>query len=277
MAAFGEVKVIHFTDVSSPVLLKEMILNQLKEPVIFKGYLNNSWKEPLKWSPQVLAGKLSEIVTSFKICPKEGTEQYKRLSTNNDNGVIYETDCQYINATFKQFSEWLEQKHKSDKKQEDSGSNYSELERPSKRAHLDDNSMDNSCNPFTDIHHTDYWVYADYKYMSQLCPSHHDIISSIDWSLFGFPSLNGTHSTIWIGSEGSCTPCHYDTYGCNLVAQLWGSKEWILYHPNDSLYPTRVPYEESSVFSSVNVKSPLTGVYTDFLNAKPYKVRACLM
>lgn len=35
-------------------------------------------------------------------------------------------------------------------------------------------------------------------------------------------------------------------------------KRWILYPPWESsyLYPTRIPYEESSVFSEVNVKNP---------------------
>ena len=70
------------------------------------------------------------------------------------------------------------------------------------------------------------------------------------------------------------TPCHYDTYGCNLVAQLSGEKRWVLFSPGDteSLYPTRVPYEESSVFSRVNVIDPDLKTFTKFANATSYSV-----
>jgi HSPB1-associated protein 1 len=49
-----------------------------------------------------------------------------------------------------------------------------------------------------------------------------------------------------------------DTYGCNLVAQVYGRKQWILF-PSDktsSLLPTRIPYEESSIYSNLNFYSP---------------------
>ena len=89
---------------------------------------------------------------------------------------------------------------------------------------------------------------------------------------------SGSESTFWFGSAGSQTACHYDTYGVNYVAQvlsllfcptpeitprsytttqLWGTKQWRLFAPtNNGLYPTRIPYEESSVYSQVNVASP---------------------
>ena len=46
-----------------------------------------------------------------------------------------------------------------------------------------------------------------------------------------------------------------DSYGCNLVCQVAGSKQWTLFPPSASthLSPTRVPYEESSVYSLVNM------------------------
>ena len=53
------------------------------------------------------------------------------------------------------------------------------------------------------------------------------------------------------------TMCHHvqDSYGCNLVCQVAGSKQWTLFPPSASahLSPTRVPYEESSVYSRVNM------------------------
>ena len=92
---------------------------------------------------------------------------------------------------------------------------------------------------------SDYWIYADYKYMSQICTKQQAMIESVDWGVFGFEGRNGNQSTLWVGSEGASTPCHYDTYGCNLVAQLSGKKKWTLFAPSDveRLYPTRVPYE----------------------------------
>lgn len=42
------------------------------------------------------------------------------------------------------------------------------------------------------------------------------------------------------------------------IIQISGSKRWVLFPPSDidSLYPTRIPYEESTVFSEVNLGNP---------------------
>lgn len=98
----------------------------------------------------------------------------------------------------------------------------------------------------------DSWAYFDYKYMShEIHPTYLPLFS---WDKFGFPDRAGFDSTLWVGTEGAHTPCHQDTYGENLVAQLVGSKTWRLFPPDQGQYlsPTRVPYEESSVYSSVN-------------------------
>lgn len=47
-------------------------------------------------------------------------------------------------------------------------------------------------------------------------------MQAVDWSVFGLNNRDGNDSTIWIGSEGCYTNCHYDTYGFNLVAQIYG-------------------------------------------------------
>lgn len=44
----------------------------------------------------------------------------------------------------------------------------------------------------------------------------------ISWKDFGYPEKTAKDSTLWIGTKGAHTPCHIDTYGCNLVAQLYG-------------------------------------------------------
>ena len=57
---------------------------------------------------------------------------------------------------------------------------------------------------------------------------------------------------VWAGAY---TQCHQDAYGVNLVAQVEGRKKWTLFPPeaSDSLMPTRIPYEESTIFSRANV------------------------
>lgn len=106
----------------------------------------------------------------------------------------------------------------------------------------------------------------------------------------GFPERGVEDSTLWIGSSGAHTPCHLDTYGCNIIAQVYGKyvfyyyiqqnesiqyivalknmvlqidkfiplfsirKRWLLFPPSETnnLKPTRVPYEESSIYSNIN-------------------------
>uniref|UniRef100_A0A0M3I5K6 JmjC domain-containing protein n=1 Tax=Ascaris lumbricoides TaxID=6252 RepID=A0A0M3I5K6_ASCLU len=95
-----------------------------------------------------------------------------------------------------------------------------------------------------------YWAYFDYKYIFEVLQSQR--ISDINWRIFGV-NVNPIDSTIWIGTPGAYTPCHFDSYGFNLHAQLKGAKRWILIEPQEDMKPTRIPYEESTVFSRVDV------------------------
>lgn len=124
----------------------------------------------------------------------------------------------------------------------------------------------------------DFWCYADYKYMAELFEDFPHLHQAVNWSCFGFPERSGDESTIWIGSAEASTPCHIDTYGCNLVAQIYGRKKWTLFPPSETpnLYPTRIPYEESSVFSQVNVTSPDLRRFPAFATVVKYEVIACL-
>ncbi|XP_052863667.1 HSPB1-associated protein 1 homolog [Anopheles cruzii] len=81
--------------------------------------------------------------------------------------------------------------------------------------------------------------------------------SGINFACFGFPSVDEDIS-FWIGSPNAHTPCHYDTYGCNIVVQVFGKKSWILFPPETKLTPVRVPFEESSVYCEENFYSPLS-------------------
>ncbi|XP_039263456.2 uncharacterized protein LOC120339404 [Styela clava] len=119
-----------------------------------------------------------------------------------------------------------------------------------------------------------YWCYADYMYMKDLFQNHPEILPLLDWNSLGFHNKDGGDSTMWLGTTGAHTLCHYDTYGFNMVVQISGRKKWILFPPSDSdcLYPTRIPYEESSVFSEVNIKQPDFKKHPKFSSAHAHVV-----
>ncbi|XP_071943501.1 HSPB1-associated protein 1 homolog isoform X2 [Antedon mediterranea] len=129
-------------------------------------------------------------------------------------------------------------------------------------------------NPLMKYNPEIYWCYADYKYMAEMFSENQDILKEVCWSTLGFEGRDGYDSTLWIGSEGANTPCHYDSYGCNLVLQVVGKKKWYLFSPDQTefLYPTRIPYEESSVFSEVNIMNPDLVKHSLFQSATPYIV-----
>ncbi|XP_011644560.1 HSPB1-associated protein 1 isoform X1 [Pogonomyrmex barbatus] len=100
------------------------------------------------------------------------------------------------------------------------------------------------------------WYYCDYKHIKEWFNDKTEIIESFNWLKFGIDEefgKNGMYSTIWIGSKGAHTDCHWDTYGYNLVAQIHGRKQWLLYPPDAPLIPVRLPYEESTVYSRFNI------------------------
>ncbi|XP_021254572.1 HSPB1-associated protein 1 isoform X2 [Numida meleagris] len=138
----------------------------------------------------------------------------------------FETSCSYVKATLEEFLAWS------------SG-------QPS---HLS--------GPFSCFEHSKYWAYADYKYIARIFEDKEEVFQDIRWSDFGFPGRSGKESTLWIGSEGANTPCHLDSYGCNLVLQIQG----------------RIPYEESSIFSKVNVANPDLKRFPEFRNTTAHVV-----
>ncbi|KAL0600309.1 HSPB1-associated protein 1, partial [Plecturocebus cupreus] len=167
-----------------------------------------------------------------------------RMGMKSTNTVPqFETTCSYVEATLEEFLTW---------------------------------NCDQSSNsgPFRDYDHSKFWAYADYKYFVSLFEDKTDIFQDVKWSDFGFPGRNGHESTLWIGSLGAHTPCHLDSYGCNLVFQVQGRKRWHLFPPEDTpfLYPTRIPYEESSVFSKINVVNPDLKHFPQFQKAQRHMV-----
>ncbi|KAG7251060.1 hypothetical protein CRUP_025739 [Coryphaenoides rupestris] len=63
-----------------------------------------------------------------------------------------------------------------------------------------------------------------------------------------------------------------------VLVMVWNGKPmlkcWHLFPPEDtsSMYPTRFPYEESSVFSRVDVLRPDLGRFPAFRAARPHRV-----
>nr|XP_020661600.1 HSPB1-associated protein 1 isoform X1 [Pogona vitticeps] len=187
----------------------------------------------LQWNASYLAKLLGGKKILFRIGKKD-----------MNKAPLFETECSYTEATLEEFLAW-------------SG------RQPSR-----------SSGPFCDYDVCQYWTYADYKYIARLFEDKPEHFQDIMWSDFGFPGRNGKESTLWIGSSGANTPCHLDSYGCNLVLQVQGRKRWHLFPPEDSsfLYPTRIPYEESSVFSRVNVVNPDLKNFPQFKKAEAHIV-----
>ncbi|CAD5114850.1 DgyrCDS3886 [Dimorphilus gyrociliatus] len=109
------------------------------------------------------------------------------------------------------------------------------------------------------INRNDTWTYLSYVHIGEMLDEKSDkrlFEDGIKWSDMGFNDLNGIDSTFWLGSQFCYTPLHSDSYGCNLVAQLEGSKTWILFPPTEekAIYPTRIPYEESSDVEAYKVE-----------------------
>ncbi|KAH0621300.1 hypothetical protein JD844_022437 [Phrynosoma platyrhinos] len=227
----------------TPEQAKEIVMS-LQKPAVF---CNMAFDWPVRhWSVSYLAN----------LC--RGKRILFRIGTKDMGTVpLFETKCSYVEATLEEFLAWI-------------GSQPS-----------------HSCGPFKGYDLSKYWTYADYKYIARLFEDKPEHFQDLVWSDFGFEGRNGRDSTLWIGSRGANTPCHLDSYGCNLVLQVQGSpvsssrigslglrKRWYLYPPEDSslLYPTRVPYEESSVFSQVNVVNPDLRRYPRFKKAQAHVI-----
>lgn len=63
------------------------------------------------------------------------------------------------------------------------------------------------------------WASYGYRSINILPNACTDGISFAD---FGFNGIDAEDITFWLGSKDAHTPCHYDTYGCNIVVQVYG-------------------------------------------------------
>lgn len=167
-----------------------------------------------------------------------------RMGQRSCPTLQWERDCPKVRATVMQLLEWL-------------------------------NPDTTGCadSPFADFPAADFWAYADYMYASTVLEDAPHLLEDLAWPQLA-PSLDAAQCALWIGSPGAYTPCHYDTYGFNIVAQIRGRKTWLLFPPEDSprLYPTRVPLEESTVYSRVHVLQPAARSFPLFAGANPREV-----
>ena len=253
-----DVDVFNSSTENDPEQLKQLILKDITKPVIFKNK-TSSWAPAKTWSPSNILSRLASTITTFQVCPKQHTQVF--VDRFESSKPVFEGQCDHIQAALGNFRDWLG--HHSEEESGSCNSPRNEVQPGTEEL-----------NPLLSYPRSQYWIYASYKYMSQLCPQS-ELLTAVDWGVFGFTGRGGKESTIWIGSEGAFTPCHYDTYGCNLVAQLWGKKQWTLVSPTDSqgMYPTRIPYEESSVFSQVNLNCPDYDKYPAFRTVMLHQVR----
>ncbi|GFY38958.1 HSPB1-associated protein 1, partial [Trichonephila inaurata madagascariensis] len=213
-------------------------------PLQLKDAIKNSLNTPVIFKNQIKSWSIPWTTSDF-------TEKYGstlldfRIVPKSYKGISWESQHKFEEATISQFISWQSEE------------NFT----------LDSN------NPLKKYRKDEFWAYSSYNYMNNIFPED-SILQAVDWSAFGFPEVSGNESTFWLGSEGANTPCHFDSYGVNLVAQIVGRKKWILFPPTDTafMYPTRVPYEESSVFSSVNILNPNLSQHALFKESHPYIV-----
>lgn len=106
-----------------------------------------------------------------------------------------------------------------------------------------------------------HWGYVSYCHLRELI-GEDERCDDVDWRAF-VADARAIDSTLWIGSAGAFTPAHYDSYGCNWVAQLDGRKRWRLFAPSSADMPaTRVPFEESTVWLAKDVRQCAGGFET---------------
>lgn len=136
----------------------------------------------LQWTAEHLSHCLRDKRVKFRLGRKEETKT-----------PLFETQCRFVEATLGQFLRWTEGRTEA-----------------------------GDVGPFCGYLRSERWAYADYKYIAEVFDDQPSMFEDVRWSDFGFRGRDGRASTLWIGTEGANTPCHLDSYGCNLVLQVQG-------------------------------------------------------
>lgn len=107
---------------------------------------------------------------------------------------------------------------------------------------LDENGCDKVSAPLSAFLDMKKIWYCSYLRMSDMS------IDPVQWSDIGLTDTGGD-ACLWVGSSGSGTALHRDSYGWNCVCQLHGRKLWKLAPMRTTdILSTRVPFEESTVW-----------------------------
>lgn len=72
---------------------------------------------------------------------------------------------------------------------------------------------------YADTTNRDEWASFSYRNLGDM-PS--ECTRGIGLDRLGLERNATEDFTFWLGSRGAHTPCHYDTYGCNVVVQVYG-------------------------------------------------------
>ncbi|MPC53870.1 HSPB1-associated protein 1 [Portunus trituberculatus] len=236
------------TRLAPPRELRQGILQHLLEPVVLRGYLGGGagtgdgkgdggagWG-CLEWSIDKWGEIFGNQELDFRVGQRVGTGQ--SLSAPQ-----WESECQKAVMTFCDFLEWAR------------------------------GATSCTTTSGTEVKSATHWAYFDYYYLKDL-GGQCQLEGAMDWGALGFPERGVGAGTLWIGSAGANTPCHIDTYGCNLIVQVLGRKRWVLFPECQSglLSATRVPYEESSIYSSAGFPRPSLQCHPKLASATPYVI-----
>lgn len=223
------------TSLLNPQTIRRAVLNEVNEPIVFRGYLKGKWK-CIDWEAKDWGKVLGDDDLVFRVGArvKEG---------DHLKSPQWETECMKGSMRYCEFLEWTKGQR----------------------------TCTSQCG--SQVNSGTHWAYFDYFYMKDLEQPEH-LLGAIDWGTFGFTDRGLNDSTLWIGSTGANTPCHIDTYGCNLVAQVMGKKRWVLFPKSQSEYlsPTRVPYEESSIYSEVGFPRPDASSHPRLISTTPHVI-----
>lgn len=186
---------------------------------------------------RLLEEDLSKLRTSFKITP------FHTLIS----GTLSEANSLYIEASFAEFSAWFHGKTSL-------GDGFAKL----------------PLNASQEVS-----IYAGYKHFEVLFEDSPSLSSFFPFASLLSPSSkvlldddSNNKPTLWLSTMNAYTPLHYDSYGCNIIVQLVGTKRWKLWRPQrHSLPPTRIPYEESTVFSTYDPLKALNNSQNNMIPA----------
>jgi hypothetical protein len=187
---------------------------------------------------ELLCGSLSETETTWRVMPI-------RRST------VRECESLLRKATFREFNEWVKGEITGDSNRLSDLPSYVSGEVAVYADYKHFNELFNLSEQSERINFENGTITLNEREQSHEVVSFRRIINPF-YTDSSMPAVDMI-PTLWLGSRGSHSPLHYDTYGRNVIAQMSGSKRWLIWSPNEfnahPLPTLRVPYEESSVYS----------------------------